>query len=281
MALLAVVALAFIVAGLLLGPWQWTAVMAGAALLYGSLSPIIYARRLQFLAGASPHAALSAAGIALIVSEVAGTGQYMVQIAVGLGLVLAAGALIRSGRDPDEVASLLAAGGSVVGVASLYAASVLGSTGVMAVVAGDPLLASTVEAAGIAVLGAVIAGLAYYLAPLASYIGVDPDDARLAGKRVDLVEAALYSMLGLAAAALITVVGFVVEHVLLLIPGAIAARLTRGSRESILASMEISVIASMTGLLASMEAPIPPAAVAGAILLAVYVASARGVGHGG
>ncbi len=281
MALLALLAAVLVVASLLAGPWQWTAVMAGAALLYGSLSPLIYSRRLQFLAGASPHAALAAASLALILAEITDTSQYPVQVITGLGLVMVAGAMIRSGRDPDEIASLLAAGGSVAGVAGLYLAGMLGSTRVMAIVAGDPLLASTLEAAGIAVLGSVIALASYVMAPLVSYIGVDPDDARLAGKRVDLVEMLLYAMLGLAAAALITIVGFVVEHVLLLVPGAIAAGLARGSRDSIIASVEISVIASMTGLLVSLEVPVPPAAVAGALLLAFYVVFTRGVWYGG
>jgi len=68
------------------------------------------------------------------------------------------------------------------------------------------------------------------------------------------------------------VVGFVLEHVLLLLPAAIATRLSESSRDVLVASTSVSVMASLVGLYLAVLLDQSPAGVVGLLLLAIYLA---------
>ncbi len=252
----------------------WVIVMASAALAYGSLSPIIASRRLFFLASASPHAALLAAALSIPLAYIVGFGgEYLWAIVIGLGLVYLAGYLIYRGLDADVATALFVAFTSSTSVLALYyvLTSFPVETSIWAIIIGDPLLAGTSDAA-YALAIASISVLALTLTCREQIcIGIDRVYVELTGVNVKLYDLLVYTVLALTTVALIKVVGFVLEHVFVLLPAAIATSVSRSARGAMLLSMNISLIAGLMGLYLSVALGLAPAGVTGIALLSSYI----------
>ena len=259
---------------LLLSP-RWVAVVLSAALAYGFMSSIVAARRLYFLAGATAHSALLAAVLALPLAAFTGLlGEEGWALLVGLVLTYAVGYMIYRGVDPDTATAVFVAATASASVLAIYYVLTRFPLEVelWAIVVGDPLLASRREAwlaLAVAVLTTVGVLLTYREQV---YVGIDREFARLSGIRVWAYDLLAFTLLALTTVGLIKVVGFVLEHVLLLLPAAIATRLSESSRDVLVASTSVSVMASLVGLYLAVLLDQSPAGVVGLILLAIYLA---------
>ena len=252
----------------------WVIVMASAALAYGSLSPVIASRRLFFLASASPHAALLAATLSIPLAYVTGFGgEYLWAIVIGLGLVYFVGYLIYRGVDADIATALFVAFTSSASVLALYyvLTSFPVETSVWAIIIGDPLLTSV----GDAVYALAIASISVLVLTLTCReqicIGIDRVYVELAGVNVKLYDVLVYTVLALTTVALIKIVGFVLEHILVLLPAAIATSVSRSARSAMVLSMNVSLIAGLLGLYLSVALGLAPAGVTGMVLLFSYI----------
>ncbi|MEB3780526.1 MAG: metal ABC transporter permease [Desulfurococcales archaeon] len=248
----------------------WVAAMIGAGLGYGALSPVLHARRLLFLAGASPHAALAAASIATIAAYKFGVDYSIASLMIGALLIYIAGYMNYRGVDPDVSASILASLSSALGVLALYYAFNMGVSGVSAIIVGDPLLASNEDALIALGFGVLIALVSLVGALEYMYVGLDPEDARLSGARVWFYDLILYTTLAVATVGMIRIVGFILEHVLLLLPGAIAVAVSRGARLSVISGGFIGLSTSLLGLVIGIYVDAPPPAITGLILVLWY-----------
>jgi len=254
------------------GDYAPTAVMASATLVFGLLSSVVAARRLFFLAGAAPHASLLAALLAVPTALAVGTSFTVLTGLIGILLVYAVGYAIYRGVDEDIATSLFVSATASLSVILAYLVATRYSLGfdITALVFGDPLLAGREEALSSALVAALVATtlLATYRRQV--YIGVDREAAQLAGLRVWFYDWLFFTMLGLGISVLIRSVGFVLEHVLVLIPGAIAGYAS-SSREALLYATASSCIAGALGLWASRLLNVAPAGATGLVLLALYV----------
>ncbi len=253
---------------------RWVVVMVSAAIAYGFLSPVIAARRLYFLAGASPHAALLAAVAAIPLASSLGLGIYAWSMLVGLGLIYIIGYMVYRGMDPDTSTAVFVAFAASASVLAIYYVLTRypRETDIMAIVVGDPLLAGWREA-----LYAVLVALASAAVFALTYreqvcIGVERDSVRLTGIRVALYDFATFTMLAVTTVLLIRIVGFVLEHVLILLPAAIASTAALGAMRSLVISVNVSLAASLLGLWLATWLDLAPAGVTGILLLAAYLA---------
>ena len=253
---------------------RWVAVMVSAALAYGFLSSIVAARRLYFLAGASAHSALLAAVLALPLTAITGLlSEQGWALIVGLVLMYAVGYLIYRGVEPDTATAVFVAATASASVLAIYYVLTRFPVEVelWAIIVGDPLLASREEAIFALSVAAitVLTTLLTYREQV--YVGIDREFARLTGLRVWAYDLLTFTLLALTTVGLIKVVGFVLEHVLLLLPSAIATRLSRSSRAVLLASLSVSLAASLLGLYLSVLVNLSPAGLVGLVLLAAYL----------
>ena len=254
---------------------RWIIVMVSAALVYGFLGPVIAARRLYFLASASPHAALLAAVLAIPLARLTGFGgEYLWAILLGVILVYFVGYLVHHGVDPDTATGVFVAFTASSSVLAIY--YVLThypiETDIWAIIVGDPLLASWNSAyLSLAVL--LIVSLSVLLSHRENIcLGVDRDYVRLAGVDIKVYDLLVFTLLAVATVALIKVVGFVLEHVLVLLPAAIATTWSRSARQALLTSISVSLLAGVLGLYLAVPLNQAPAGTTGLILLAVYLA---------
>ncbi len=251
---------------------RWLLAIASASLAAGALSPLIAARRLYFLAGSLPHTALLAVALAIPLTGADNPYLVLVAIAVSVALIYAFEALQAAGVDPDTAASVfLAFTASACVIAVYYVLTQYRlEASLWAYILGDPLLASWGDVAATALVSGVVV-----VASLATYrrqvlIAVSRETARLAGVRVWAYDALLLAMLAAATVGMLRTLGFVLEHVLLLLPGVVAATLCEQARTCLAVSLAVSLAAGVAGLLLALVLDTAPAGTIGLLMLAAY-----------
>jgi zinc/manganese transport system permease protein len=247
--------------------------MVSASIAFGFISSLIAARRLYFLAGAAPHSALLAATLSIPLAFAFGGGFYWYAVPLGVVMIYAAGYLIFRGVDPDIATSILvafAASGSVLAVYYVKTSYPI-PFDISAIVFGDPLLVSHTEAliALITTVIIIVAVLFTYIENV--YLGVDRDSARITGLKVWVYDLIFFTILGAAVTVMVKVVGFILEHVFALLPGAAVALRARSSKEALLASLLLSYIAMGIGAGLSIVTGLAPSGCAGITMLLLYV----------
>lgn len=253
---------------------KWVAVVISAALAYGFMSPIVAARRLYFLAGASAHSALLAAVLAIPLAAWASVlTEPEWALLVGLMLMYVVGYMVHRGIDPDTATAVFVAATASASVLAIYYVLTRFPmrAELWAIIVGDPLLASWTDA-WYALLVASTTALAVLLTYREQiYAGLDREFVALSGARLWLYDWLTFTFLALTTVALIRIVGFVLEHVLLLLPAAIATRLAKSSRGVLITSISVSISAALLGLYLAIISDQSPAGLIGGVLLIAYL----------
>jgi len=258
----------------------WALLFAGLGLLYGSASTLASARGLQYLAAVAPHAALMAASLApltlgLLGVEAGGSRLAAATLALGVPAVALAAFLAGRAGGRDEVVSGFVGASVTLALIGIHLSSRLGYwVPVSALISGDPLLASPGEAALVAFIGVAAALYAVRSITVHVYQSLDPDDARLSGARTLVHDAAVVALIAVVTAGLVWVTGFIVQHILLLLPAIAASRLARSSSEAALLGVAAAAASATAGTAASIAVDVPPAAGMGLALLALTVLAA-------
>jgi len=253
---------------------KWTLIMVIAALTYGFLSPVIAARRLYFLASASPHSAMLAAVLAIPLARFIGViDEYFYAIILGLFLTYIVGYLIYKGVDPDTATASFVAFTASASVLAIY--YVLTSfpieANIWAIIVGDPLLAGWNDVLYALIIASITITLVILTCREQICMGIDKDYVKLAGVNVKVYDWVLFTLLGLATVALIRIVGFVLEHVLILLPAAIATTVSESAKGAMYLSIISSLIASILGLHLAVFLGLAPAGMTGLTLLTLYL----------
>lgn len=262
-----------IVASITIDP-RWVIVMVAAAIAFGVLAPVIAARRLFFLAGTTPHSALLAVVMAIPLARISGVGdEYFWSIIVGILLVYSVGYAIYKGVDSDTATAVFVAFTASASVIALY--YVLTAypiqVDVWAFIVGDPLLATWKDAFVVILIATSALALILSTYREQVIIGVDKDCAMLAGIRVKVYDWLLFTILAITTITMLKIIGFVLEHVFILLPAAIAATSSESSVEAVLTSLCASLLAALIGLYIALLLGVAPAGATGLLLFTMYL----------
>lgn len=253
---------------------RWATIIIFASLTYGALSPLISARRLYFLSAASIHTALLAVVLAIPLARLTGLNEYGFAVAIGLMLTYCVGYAIYRRIDADVITAVFVSLTASLSVLAMYFVLTKFSIGadLWAIILGDPLLASREDAyyAMAVALFTVVAIVLTYREQVC--IGIERDCAVLSGINVMFYDWIMYTLLGMATIAMIKIVGFVLEHVLLFLPSAIAVTLARSSKDVLIFSVFVSLISGLVGLHISVMLNQAPSGVIGLLMFLIYVA---------
>ncbi|MEM1819741.1 MAG: hypothetical protein QW399_06365, partial [Sulfolobales archaeon] len=89
---------------------KWLLTITMSSLIYGNLSILISARRLYFLATVTPHSALLAVIIAVIINRIVEVlNEFLWSAIIGCALMFCVGYFIRRGSDTDTITSVYVA----------------------------------------------------------------------------------------------------------------------------------------------------------------------------
>ncbi len=251
---------------------KWEIVILSASIVYGALSAVIAARRLYFLSASASHIALLAVTIAIPLSKLA-LNEYAWAVIVGLAMIYAVGYCIHRGIDPDVATAVFVSLSASLSVIAMYIVLTRYSISydLWAIVLGDPLLVSwrcaiyTVFVA-IITLSAVILTYREQIC-----IGLEMDCAYLSGISVEFYDFVLYTLLGVATVAMIKVVGFVLQHVLILLPSAIAMCIAKDSKDTLYISVLASILLGSLGLQFAVLTDQAPSGVIGLLMFIAFV----------
>lgn len=254
---------------------RWFIVMLGSAAAFSALSPLIHARRFNFFAASLPHSALLAVALGHVAAAFLGGSPAAWAVLLSLPPSCLLVLLLHRGASEDSATSAFVAFTSAASTAAVYyvLTSFPARVSLWSYILGDPLLASWEDAALVVAVGAVSLAASALLHPREVSIGLDSSFSSLSGIRVKLHDYALALLLTLVSVSLLRAVGFVVEHVALLLPAAISSKLARNSREFFALSVLPSLAAAALGLLLAVQLNLAPAAAYGFVLLAVYLIS--------
>jgi ABC-type Mn2+/Zn2+ transport system permease subunit len=257
-------------------PFEWVAVFILMALLYGFLSPSIAARKLFFLAIETPHASLFAIALGILIYRALTLlNEFAWAVIIGVILVNIVGHFISAGVDPDVATSVFVsftAAGSVLAIYYILSRYSI-QYNMWAVVLGDPLLVTQRDIIILAGITLAVVVFCILLHDINVYVGADPDHVKLSLRTLWLYDTAFYTILAISSIALLKLVGFILEHILLSLPAIIASNMTSSSKNAMLVSALSSINSSIIGLLIAVKLDIAPAASIGFIALVLYLAS--------
>ncbi|MEM4620202.1 MAG: metal ABC transporter permease, partial [Desulfurococcaceae archaeon] len=104
-------------------------------------------------------------------------------------------------------------------------------------------------------------------------ISIDIVSTRLSGVNIVVYDLIAYTLIGIGVVGLLKIVGYILEHVLILIPSSIATIVSKSAREALILSILLALNSSLIGLHLSILLNLPPSGLIGFVLLVIYLAS--------
>ncbi len=254
---------------------RWVLAVIAAAVGFASISVLVAVRRVYFLAAGLSHASLVSAVLAIPLYMLSGVEGWVWATLLTVLMVVAFGFLFERGRDPERVSAVFVSFTASAAVLAMYyvLTSYPYTAELWAYVLGDPLLVTWRDLAP-AVAGAVVA-LGYSILTYWEHvcIGVDRDTARLAGLRVKLYDVSLLAVLAATTVLLLRIVGFVLAHVFVLLPGVVAVTVSPRASMVPLTALTVALVSGVVGLAIGVALDVAPSGVIGLIMLTFYLTS--------
>ncbi|MGC9186196.1 MAG: metal ABC transporter permease [Fervidicoccaceae archaeon] len=250
----------------------WIAVILSSSASFAIISAMIAARNLYFLAGSVPHSALLSAGLAILTSLTIGGNSFLWNLSFNVLMILTVGYAIHKGADPNRVTSIF------VGITASLTVTVLYylinhfylARSVTSEILGDPLLSTTADAyISLAALSFTVLIFAFsYKENL--LIGIFGRDSWLSGINVYFYDYIFYLLLAVVSASFMKIVGFILTHIFILIPGAIASMVSSSSIKAINVAIGISTLSASIGLILGVIFNLSPAGITGIVMMLIY-----------
>jgi len=253
---------------------RWLILIILTSLTYGNLSALVSAKRLYFLASVTPHSALLAVILAVITSNTLGLlNDYLWATVIGCSLLIVVGYLIYRGVNADIITSLYVASTASLSVLLMnYVLTNYKLTySLWSIILGDPLLTTWMDVLAVAIVALLTEVITLTTIKYHIYSGVDLDFLKLSRGYGLAYELLFYLLLGISSVALIKVTGFILQHVLILLPAITAARVCSSSRCTYILSIIVSTTAGVLGLVIAILANTSPSGSIGAILISIYL----------
>jgi zinc transport system permease protein len=255
-----------------LGPLYWPGVLAGLAIaiVCGALSGLVVVKRLAFIGQGISHAAFGGIGLAAILGLTArltreglvdapagGIPQLIVVAAfcVGSGLLVGAVADRRATREDTAIGIVLVASMAIGAILLSWAGTGLAWESFLFgtlynVPLGEAVAALALAPAMLLVLWAIRRPLLFWAfdEPVAATLGIPARAMKLA----------LLVLLALATVVAMRLAGVVLATAMLVLPGAVALRLSRRLWTVVALSLTTGLVGVAAGVIASFEMDVAP-----------------------
>lgn len=251
--------------------WVLTTVSLG--LTFGFLSVIIASRKLFFLSAASPHISLFTITLALLASSKVDLTTMLLAVLIGVVIVDLTGLTVSKGFDQDATIGLVTGLTTSLTVLTIYFIATLKPFGfnIYSLMIGDPLLTTLEEALvalAIAIVTATVVSLTYREQVLISF---DRESARIAGLNTWIYDVLAYTLIGVNSIGLMKITGYILLHVLLLIPPSTIQNLRKNMWETLIFSVISTLYISALSLHLSVLLNVPPTGVMGLLFFVYYI----------
>jgi ABC-type Mn2+/Zn2+ transport system permease subunit len=250
----------------------WLAVLISASASFAIISSMMAARNLYFLGGAIPHSALLSASISMLASLTIGGNAFLWSLPFNVFMILAVGYAIHRGVDANKAISVFVGITASLTVTVLYYLTThfYVARSVTSDILGDPLLATTSDA--YLALSVLALTLVVYVFTYKenTMIGLLGNDAWLSGVNVYFYDFIFYILIAVVSTSYMKIVGFILTHIFILIPGAVASISSWSTTEAIRVAVGISMLSSSLGLILGVFLNLSPAGLSGVIMVLIY-----------
>lgn len=261
----------------------WPGVLAALALVFlcAFLSVVVVLKRLAFIGQGVSHAAFGGIGLAAVLGLTAtttaaapyhGVGQFGVVLLFCLGAALLIGVLSERGAvQADTVIGIVLVASMALG-AVLIAAS---KTGLAweSFLFGSLFGVTWADAATAWVLAVVVLAALWWIRRPLLFWAFDEPSARAFGVRSGGIKLLLMVLLALATVTAMKLAGVVLATALLVMPGAIALRLSERLVPVLALSLAAATVSILGGVVLAFEANWPPGPSIVCILSVLYAAA--------
>lgn len=252
---------------------SWVITMLSIGLAYGSLSYLISIRKLYYLAEASPHIALFIFTLSIIITGFYGLESFLLSITIGIFTITLLGLTTGKTRDLDKSLSLLIGLSSSFNVLALYFLLKTNPRGLSftTIFIGDPLLTTTREA---------YVSLAIALFTLMTttvtlreqlIISIDRDFAKISSIKTWLYDSLAYATLAINTIGLLRITGFILQHVLALLPSVAISMIKKSLWESYLLTIVSTTYIALASLNVSILLGVPPSGIIGLAYIFYFI----------
>jgi zinc/manganese transport system permease protein len=246
------------------------ALLAGVtvAMLAGMFGPFVVARNSAFAVHGIAELGLTGAAGGLLIGLDASTGALLGSVLVGLLL----GVLGLKGRDRDTATGTLLAAGLGLGVFFLSKIHTYASTG-FGLLFGSVTSVSDAQLHRLLLIAAATGLVLLAVWRPLWFASVDPETAEARGVPVRALAIMFPVLLAVAVAETIQVTGVLLILTLMVTPAAAALRLTSHPGGAALLSVGIALVATVGGILASLQWAGPPSFYISMLSFAAFVAA--------
>ncbi|MEM1741892.1 MAG: metal ABC transporter permease, partial [Desulfurococcaceae archaeon] len=229
----------------------------------------------QFLAGEAPHTALLAVTLSIPLYRILGGFPIIYSILLSLCIMYLTWFLINKGIEQNIAVSIIVGLTTSLSIVSIYYVLTNYSIeySLSSIIIGDPLLVDLFEISVLVILAVIclLITLLTYHEQLS--ISIDIVSTRLSGVNIVVYDLIAYTLIGIGVVGLLKIVGYILEHVLILIPSSIATIVSKSAREALILSILLALNSSLIGLHLSILLNLPPSGLIGFVLLVIYLAS--------
>uniref|UniRef100_A0A7C4D7H5 Metal ABC transporter permease n=1 Tax=Staphylothermus marinus TaxID=2280 RepID=A0A7C4D7H5_STAMA len=252
---------------------SWVITMLSIGLAYGSLSYLISIRKLYYLAEASPHIALFIFTLSIIITGFYGLESFLLSITIGIFTITLLGLTTGKTRDLDKSLSLLIGLSSSFNVLALYSLLKTNPRGLSftTIFIGDPLLTTTREAyVSLAIALFTLTTITVTLREQL-IISIDRDFAKISSIKTWLYDSLAYATLAINTIGLLRITGFILQHVLALLPSVAISMIKKSLWESYLLTIVSTTYIALASLNVSILLGVPPSGIIGLAYIVYFI----------
>lgn len=242
-------------------------------LLMSTVSIVVYYKRLELLAAESVHISLFAVTLGYIANYILNLPVFMCAVMVGLLMIYLSLLMVRKGLGEERASAVIVSSTSALSVILMYYAltTVPARYSLSSIILGDPLLLTRNDS-----LLAIYISIALFLLVMIFLkeiieTSIDPVSASLTGVRVKFYDLVTYTAIGLTSIVFLRLAGYVMEHVLMLLPAIASTFYSSSLREHVMNTLLLGTSATALGLAISIHLNVAPTGVTGIIVLIMFV----------
>lgn len=248
--------------------------LIGAGVLLSTISYIIHLHRLEFLSAASTHFSLLAITVGYVISYYTSFNMYIIAAIVALGVIYTVLYLVNKGMLSERATALIVGATSFLTViATYYAVTRLQGLryDLASLMIGSVLFLRGEDLYFMIPLTITLVVFVAVFFDEIIELSIDEKSFIAIGRNPGVYRYLIYTFLGLATVGLLRIVGYITEHVLILLPSILVSPLARGSRNHLLLTVLVGVTSIVGGYYLSVQLDLPLSGGIGIVLFLLFI----------
>lgn len=242
-------------------------------LALSSTSLIVYYRRSELLASESVHVGLFSVTLGYVLDYLFNVPILLTALLTGLTMVYSTGLLVKTGFPIEKASAILVSFTTAISVLVIHYAltNIPAKYSLSAIILGDPLLLTRSDALLAISISLLITIIVVFFIREIVNVSIDPVSVSVVGVKTAFYDFISYTIIGVSTIGLLRLAGYVMEHVLVIMPAIVSSMYSRSLREHVLNTALIGASISALGYLLAVFIDTSPTGLTGLLLVLLLV----------